>query len=131
MVAPAAGTVVLVIFPFSDLSASKLRPAFILGGGQRGDWLLCQITSNPYTDPTAIEVTDDDFDSGSLQRTSYIRPGKIFTANASLMTRYVGTLSIACHQKIVDAIVGLVKEPVDDRKEAQKENGDGKEQTDP
>ena len=56
MVSPSVGTVVLVSFPFSDLSASKLRPAFILSGGERDDWLLCQITSNPYADSNAIEI---------------------------------------------------------------------------
>ena len=48
MVTPAAGTVVLVPFPFSDLSQAKLRPAVVLADVGRGDWILCQITSNPY-----------------------------------------------------------------------------------
>ena len=46
----AAGAVVLVRFPFSDPSQSKLRPAVVLAGAGRGDWLLCQITSKPYSD---------------------------------------------------------------------------------
>ncbi len=33
----AAGKVVLVRFPFSDLSESKLRPAIVLAGAGRGD----------------------------------------------------------------------------------------------
>ena len=73
MVSPSVGAVVLVSFPFSDLSASKLRPAFVLSGGEREDWLLCQITSNPYSDRAAVEITDDDFDNGSLQKSS-LRP---------------------------------------------------------
>ena len=46
----AAGEVVLVRFPFSDLSSSKLRPAVILAAAGRQDWILCQITSNAYAD---------------------------------------------------------------------------------
>ena len=38
----AAGQVVIVHFPFSDLSASKLRPAVVLAEAGRGDWILCQ-----------------------------------------------------------------------------------------
>jgi hypothetical protein len=34
----AAGAVVLVQFPFSDLTASKLRPAVVLAEAGRGDW---------------------------------------------------------------------------------------------
>lgn len=54
MVAPTVGTVVLVPFPFSDLSHSKVRPAVCLADANRGDWVLCQITSNPYGDFPAI-----------------------------------------------------------------------------
>jgi hypothetical protein len=80
---PSAGAVVLVPFPFSDLSSAKLRPAAVLAAAGRGDFILCQITSNPYADPAAVELTDAEFASGSLQRTSYARPGKLFTAHES------------------------------------------------
>jgi mRNA interferase MazF len=36
----AAGQVVIVRFPFSDLTASKLRPAVVLADAGRGDWIL-------------------------------------------------------------------------------------------
>ena len=83
MVSPSAGKVVLVRFPFSDLSAAKLRPAIVLALAGRDDWVLCQVTSNPYADPRAIRIEETDFLAGSLQRTSYARPGKLFTASAS------------------------------------------------
>ena len=54
MVPSAAGAIVLVRFPFSDLSQSKLRPAIALADAGRGDWILCQVTSNPYSDTRAI-----------------------------------------------------------------------------
>lgn len=43
----AAGQVVLLPFPFSDLTRSKLRPALLLADAGRDDWIACQITSNP------------------------------------------------------------------------------------
>ena len=61
MAAPAIGTVVLVRFPFSDLTQSKLRPALVLADVGRDDYVLCQITSNPYADPAAIEIRDAHF----------------------------------------------------------------------
>ena len=51
MVAPAAGGVILARFPFSDLSEARLRPAAVLADPDRGDWILCQVTSNPYGGP--------------------------------------------------------------------------------
>ncbi len=52
----AAGQVVLLPFPFSDLTQNKLRPALLLAKAGRGDWIACQITSNPYADPHAINT---------------------------------------------------------------------------
>ena len=73
MVTPSVGSVVLVRFPFSDLSASKLRPAVVLAGVDRDDWILCQVTSNPYSDARAVEITDSDFASGSLSDANELR----------------------------------------------------------
>jgi len=48
---------VLLPFPFSDLSQSKLHPAIVLADAGRGDWVLCQVTSKPYGDANAVELT--------------------------------------------------------------------------
>jgi mRNA interferase MazF len=104
VVTPSRGSVVLVTFPFSDLSASKLRPAIVLAPAGRDDWILCQVTGNPYSDPNAVEVVDSDFASGSLHRTSYARPGKLFTANTTLMHAEVGRLGPAAFAKVRSAV---------------------------
>lgn len=101
----AAGSVVLVRFPFSDLSQSKLRPAIVLRDSGRGDWLLCQITSNRYADPRAVELSDSDFRTGSLHRTSYARAAKLFTAHESLVFSEIGVLREESLRRIIDAIV--------------------------
>ena len=109
MVSPSVGSVVLVRFPFSDLSASKLRPAVVLAGVDREDWILCQITSNSYSDTRAVQIADSDFASGSLMRTSYARPEKLFSANTSLMQRAVGTLNASKQEAVVDAVVAILR----------------------
>jgi mRNA interferase MazF len=109
MASPAVGAVVLVRFPFSDLTQSKLRPAVVLADVGREDYILCQITSNPYADPNAIELRDEHFSQGSLLRASYARPGKLFTANDSLVVREVGALKVEVRRTIVDAIEKLLR----------------------
>ena len=109
MVIPSIGSVVLVRFPFSDLSASKLRPAVVLAGVDRDDWILCQVTSNPYSDPLAVPIVDPDFASGSLLRTSYARPGKLFSANTSLIERIVGELRQPKLDAVVDAVIAVLR----------------------
>jgi mRNA interferase MazF len=98
-----------VPFPFSDLSRAKLRPALVLVDAGRDDWILCQITSNPYADPRAIEITDDDFVTGSLRTIRYARPGKLFTANRDLMVSEVGVLKDDAFQRVLGAIISLFR----------------------
>lgn len=109
MVTPSVGSVVLVKFPFSDLSASKLRPAVVLADADRDDWILCQVTSNAYSDNHAVEISESDFASGSLMRTSYARPGKLFSANSSLMESVAGHLNKPKLSAVVDAVVTILK----------------------
>ncbi len=111
MVAPAAGEVVLVPFPFSDLSQSKVRPAVCLADAGRGDWVLCQITSSPYGDPVAVPLDSPDFASGGLLVASYARPGKLFTAHAGLFVRSVGVLTPAALARVLAAVAAILQPP--------------------
>ena len=103
-----AGAIVLVRFPFSDLSQTKLRPAVVLADADRGDWILCQVTSKPYGDTRAIRLEDTSFSAGSLRVLSYARPGKLFTANQDLIVSEVASLTSQSLKQVVDAVVDLL-----------------------
>ena len=104
-----AGAVVLVRFPFSDLSSSKLRPALVVAEAGGADWVLSQITSKPYGDSAAIPLRASSFTAGGLPLESYVRPGKLFTANESIIVRQVGQVSDVAQSDIVAAIVALLE----------------------
>ena len=112
MVALGPGVVVLVRFPFSDLSSSKLRPAVILARAGGVDWILCQVTSNPYGDPRAVPILPESFSSGGLGRESVARPAKLFTASQSIIARGVGVLTPAAHGELVDRVVDVLRSGV-------------------
>ena len=105
----AKGSVVLVPFPFSDLSQAKRRPAAVLAGAGQGDWILCQITSKAYADAGAVALADSDFAHGSLHVASYARPAKLFTAHESLIVAEVGVLHAKSLRTITDAVVALIE----------------------
>ena len=105
---PSVGSVVLVPFPFSDLSNSKKRPAVVVASAGRGDWILCQITSNPYSDFNSIPLDSKDFVQGGLQIRSYARPAKLFTANESLIISAAGQLTADALQLIRNQIITLL-----------------------
>ena len=108
MVAPAAGAVVLVPFPFSDLSRAELRPTVVLADAGRGDWILCQVTSKPYGDAGSIALDDVSFATGSLRVASHARPGKLFTASRKLMVTQVGILKPEPFKEIIEAVVDIL-----------------------
>lgn len=107
MVIPKAGDVVVLPFPFSDLSESKVRPAVVLARANKSDWILCQITSNPYGDAQAIVIAQTDFKSGMLRLQSYARPSKLFTANEGLIISIEGTLKLEKLKEIREAIFNI------------------------
>jgi mRNA interferase MazF len=109
VVTPATGEVVLVPFPFSDALHSKVRPAVCLAAAGRGDWVLCQITSNPYGDPAAVPLDAPDFTRGGLLIASVARPGKLFTAHAGLMIRSVGALTPAALARLLSAVIAILQ----------------------
>lgn len=104
----AAGQIVILPFPFSDLSRKKYRPALLLADVGKGDWIVCQITSNAYADKLAIKIKETDFINGSLQRMSYARAGKLFTAHESLFTDIAGQLNESKLLMIREAVIGLL-----------------------
>ena len=105
----AAGQVVIVHFPFSDLTASKLRPAVVLAKAGRGDWILCQVTSKSYGDEKAISLDTPDFARGSLRLASFARPGKLFTAHSSLVASQAGELQPGKFSAVRDAVVRMIQ----------------------
>lgn len=86
------GDVVVVPFPFSDLSGLKKRPAVIVSNLMGDDLILCQITSKQNSDPFAISVSSNDFVTGSIRDPSLIRPNKLFTFDAALILYTLGHL---------------------------------------
>jgi len=101
--------IVFVSFPFSDLSHAKLRPALLLAYAQQNDWILCQITSKAYNDNKAIRIDETDYQCGGLNLVSFVRPNKLFTANAVLFNKNVATLTDASHEKVIRAILLMLK----------------------
>jgi len=86
-----------------------LRPAIVLAFAGQEDWILCQVTSNPYSDSNAIKIDDSCFASGSLRHVSFVRPGKLFTANTSLMKTEAGHLNFVTLQSVLDGVTAIIK----------------------
>lgn len=105
----AVGEIVLVPFPFSDLSSSKLRPAIVLASLGQKEYILCQVTSQAFSDPLAVTISKDSFMQGVLAKESYARPCKIFTCSENLIIRQIATLK----DDVLDKIIKTIKTVLD------------------
>ena len=103
------GDVVVVPFPFSDLSDLKRRPALVLADLPGDDIILCQITSQFSKDSSAVFLTDNDFSSGTLKVDSYVRPNRLFTADKRIVAYKTGTISVTKYQEVFNALADLLK----------------------
>ena len=108
MEGPMKGDVVVIPFPFSDLSGSKRRPALVVGDWGGTDVMLCQITSQAKRDGLEVALNADDLLSGGLPIASHIRPNKIFTAERSLILYVAGKVNMDKYQQVVRGIVALI-----------------------
>ena len=93
----AQGDVVLVPFPFSDLSGNKVRPALIISPGQIGEDVVLMAISSVVRGtlaPTDLVVPDihPEFAMTGLQRASVLRAHKLFTVERTLITRRIGRI---------------------------------------
>ena len=103
------GEVIVIPFPFSDLSGSKRRPALVLADLPGDDILLCQITSQHTKDQYAVSLSQSDFISGSLPVNSYIRPTRVFTADKRIIVRKAGVAKASVASEAVQNIIDLLQ----------------------
>ena len=103
------GDVVVLPFPFSDLSKSKKRPALVTAVLEGDDIVLCQITSETRNDRYSITLANSDFKKGSLNLTSMVRPNKLFTADKSIILYRIGSLKDSKIREVEKEIVDIFK----------------------
>ncbi len=103
------GDIVVLPFPFSDLSSSKNRPALVLADLRGEDIILCQITSQFVKDDYALALNNSDFVKSSLNKPSNIRPNRLFTAEKSIIIRKVGMIKTDFFEKVVDKLFDIIK----------------------
>ncbi len=104
------GDVVVLPFPFSDLTQAKRRPAIVIAELEGDDRILCQITSQHSRDAYSVQINDIDFEEGSLRKVSNVRPNRIFTADSKIILYRAGHLKADKVQNIIELIIKILKQ---------------------
>ena len=91
------GEVVLIPFPFTDLSASKTRPAVVVSSAAyhaiRSELLLVYVSSQIAKATAPIDYVLKDWKKAGLPKLSFVRP-KVAAIEARLVVHQVGRLSL-------------------------------------
>ena len=105
------GDIVLVSFPFTDLTSSKRRPALILSPDSFNsagvDLVLAAITSHITDDPHGVLIHRGDFAQGWLPKTSLVKTTKLFTMHSSLVAKRICALRIEKMEEVLRLLRGF------------------------
>jgi len=93
---PKQGTIVLVPFPFSDLSATKVRPAVVLSSVKHGDDIVFAFVSSGSARSENFDIlikpSDQNFSKTGLKTNSVIRVAKLATLDRKIVLGEIGSL---------------------------------------
>jgi mRNA interferase MazF len=108
---PERGDLVLVPFPFTDLSAAKRRPVLALTASDSyGDFIALPVTSRPQSEH-GLPITAADLISGTLPAPSWIRTNRVVTLNSSLVVKTIGRIREAAVEEAVRRVCAYIGNP--------------------
>jgi mRNA interferase MazF len=97
------GGIVLIPFPFTDLTSAKLRPALVLIESE-SDCVVAFISSRVPAQVTSTEVLiredHEEFAGTGLKRASVVRLDKVATVSKNLMLGEIGEVGQVLRREI-------------------------------
>ena len=108
------GDIVLVPFPFTDLTTVKKRPALVVSANwynkRYRDVVLVAVTSHVplILDELDYKITESDFTTGKLYKDSIVKLGKIFTIENSLIKKKISDVCGRTMDKILDQMISTL-----------------------
>ena len=104
--------IVLVPFPYSDLSNTRRRPVLIVSNNDYNsrfpDVLVCVITSNLRKDGYSVNLANADLEIGILPSDSLIKTHKLFTIHQDKIIRKFSVVKEECFDQVGAMIKDLI-----------------------
>lgn len=105
--------IVLVPFPYSDLSTSKKRPALIVSNSaynqQFRDVIICVITSKRLADKFSVPLDHDNLEIGMLPEPSVVKVHKLFTLQQDRILKKFSVVTPEYFENIIATLQSLIK----------------------
>lgn len=109
------GQIALIPFPFTDLSAAKLRPVVLLcrTPGRFDDWLVCMISSRlQQAEPGFDEIiaqNDIDYATSGLKVSSVLRLSRLAVVGGTILVGAIGSIEKERLARIRKRIAGWIE----------------------
>lgn len=97
--------IVLIPFPYSDLTGFKQRPALIISNekiNKTQDRICCLVTTNAHKDD--VKIRDNFFDKGKLPFRSFVKAHRIFCINERIIKKKLCSINKKFHKEIIKKI---------------------------
>ncbi len=105
--------IVLLQFPFSDLSTTKKRPALVLSNNSfnksHDDLICCLITTNLEADADCVLIEPSDLQNGTLSFTSKIKPYRLFTAEQKIVEKRIASLRSTKFEETIQKLQKIMR----------------------
>ena len=105
--------IILVPFPYSDLSNTKRRPVLIVSNDDYNqnfqDVVVCVITSNLHKDAYSVALENEDLEIGVLPESSIVKAHKLFTIHQDKIIKKFSLVKVEYFEKVADKIKHLIE----------------------
>ncbi len=92
--------IILTPFPFTDLSASKVRPAVIVSDKALGDDIVVSFISSDYRKKSALDLKIEKTPKNGLKKNSIIKISKLATLDKKIILGELGGVDSGLEKKI-------------------------------
>lgn len=99
------GDIILIPFPYTDLTGFKKRPALIISNekiNKTPDRICCLITSHEPDE--GIKIKKEHFENKTLPFQSWVKAQRIFTIHEKIILKKLSSTTKAFQRKIKEAI---------------------------
>ena len=106
------GSVVLIRYPFTDLSGEKRRPAVVLARSHRGDVIVASIGTHigkRSLYEVLLKKDDEDFEKTGLHETSVVDVDRIMTLDLRVASGELGFMPARYYQRVVRKLSELME----------------------
>jgi mRNA interferase MazF len=109
------GDIVLIKYPFTDLSSTKVRPAIVVSSDEftnhGEDAIFVCISSqtrNVLPPDLILSPSDPEFRNSGLRKASLVKIGKIICLSKSLASRLLGEAGPNTMQRIKERLINIL-----------------------